>query len=98
MQKIGTQIDDRIFPKQDEIQNKLIEEIVNDIVSAFDEGASAVYNEAVYEKYKNQLADNLKIYSVEALTPLLVSNSKGKFLQKNSYFENYERISLATNF
>ena len=92
LKKIGTQIDDRIFPKQNDDQNKLIEEIINDIISAFESGASAVYIEAVYEKYKNQLADNLKIYNVEALTPLLMTNSKGKFLQKNSYFTIKGRV------
>ena len=91
LQKIGTLIDGRIFPKQGDNQNKLIDEIVGDIISAFNDGASAVYIESVYEKYRQKLADDLKIYNVDALTPLLTANSQGKFFQKNSHFKIHGR-------
>ena len=88
--KIGTQRDGRIFPKQDNNQDKLIDDIVNDIVSAFESGASVVYIEAVYEKYKKPLADNLQIYNQEALIPLILSKAHGKFSQYYTYFTNNE--------
>ena len=83
--RIGTERDGRIFPKQDAEQNNLINDIINDIVAAFNSGASAVYIEAVYDKYQQRLADNLQIYHMDALTPLLLGNAKGKFTQKYSY-------------
>ena len=50
MSMVGTKRDNRVFPKQDDSQNDLIMEIVSDILSAFDSGATAVYIEAVYDK------------------------------------------------
>ena len=88
LRRIGTQRDDKIFPKQDQEQNNLIETIVNDIISALQTGASAVYINAVYEKYKKSLADGLQIYNEEAMIPLILKNTKGKFFQYNTYFTN----------
>jgi len=81
----GTYRNGRIFPKEDEKQSSLIEEIITDIIAAFNDGASAVYIEAVYDKYQQQLADRFQIYNVDALTSLLMTNAKGRFLQKHSY-------------
>ena len=93
LQKVGTLRDGRIFPKQDDNQNQLIDDIVADIIGAFEQGVSAVYIEAVYEKYRQQLADNLKIYNVDALTPLLKANAQGKFLQSHSHFKIQGRVA-----
>lgn len=85
MRYVGTERDGRIFPKQDAEQNNLINDIISDITAAFNSGASAVYIEAVFEKYQQRLADNLQIYHMDALTPVLMANAKGKFTQKYSY-------------
>ncbi len=86
LKKIGTQRDDRIFPKQDENQNELINDIVNDIFAAFDSGASAVFIEAVYDKYQKPLAENLKVYNADACVPLILENANGKFFKYGTYF------------
>ena len=86
LKKIGAQRDNRIFPKQNENQNKLLEVIVNDIVSAFNSGASAVFVEAVYEKYKKPLAEELKIYNAESCAPLILQNANRKFFR---YYAQY---------
>lgn len=83
LQMVGTMRDGRVFPKQDSEQNDLIREIIEDILSAFEEGASGIYIEAVFNKYQLQLAENLQIYNMDALTPLLLAN--GKFTRKYSY-------------
>ena len=63
MSMVGTKRDNRVFPKQDDSQNNLIMEIVSDILSAFDSGATAVYIEAVYDKYQQIVAkENPVIY------------------------------------
>ncbi len=85
MSMIGTRRDGRIFPKQDSDQDNLIAEIIEDILSAFDSGVTAVYLEAVYDKYQKQLADNLHIYNQDALTSLLLSHADGKYIQRHSF-------------
>lgn len=84
--KVGTERDGRIFPKQDEDQNSLIEEILNDIYSVLKNGISAVYKEAVFSKYQQQLAEKLQIYHVDGLTELVIKNAKGRFNPRHSYF------------
>lgn len=85
LQQIGTVRDGRVFPIQDTEQNNLIDHIIKDIVETLNAGASVVYIEAVYEKYQQQLADNLQIYHMDALTPLLIDNAKGRYNKKYSY-------------
>lgn len=88
LRKVGVMRDERIYPKQDEAQNELVDRILADIQGAFQEGASAVYVRAVYEKYKQPL-EEMHIYQADALTPVLLENKKIKlYLQYNSYFTN----------
>lgn len=89
LRKIGVMRDGRIYPKQDEAQNELVDQILADIQGAFQEGASAVYVRAVYEKYEQPLLEEMHIYQADALTPVLLENKKIKlYLQYNSYFTN----------
>ena len=98
LQQIGTVRDSRIFPKQDGEQNDLLREIIEDIMSAFEEGASGIYIEAVFDKYQEKLANSLQIYNVEALTPMLLANSKGAFTQKYSYLvKKWENANSASD-
>ena len=85
LSKIGTERDRRIFPKQDKAQDTLISEILSEIDSTFDSGASAVYVEAVYYRYANRLGSELNIYNQEALSALLVSSSNSGLTRRNSY-------------
>ncbi len=86
MRLVGTERDARIFPKQDEEQNGLIENIVNDIFNTLNKGISAVYIDAVYDKYENELADSLQIYNSEALDSMVLKNAKGHFTKRYSYY------------
>lgn len=88
MSMVGTKRDDRVFPKQDDIQNDLVMEIVSDVLSAFDSGATAVYIEAVYDKYQQPLADNMHIYNQDALASLLLAHANGKYIQRYSFLTN----------
>ena len=88
MSMVGTKRDNRVFPKQDDSQNDLIMEIVSDILSAFDSGATAVYIEAVYDKYQQPLADYLHIYNQDALASLLMAHANGKYTQRYSFLTN----------
>lgn len=84
LRMVGTIRDGRIFPKQNIGQKELVREIIEDILAAFEEGASGIYIEAIFNKYQSQLAENLQIYNMDALTPLLLSNSNGQFTQRYS--------------
>lgn len=88
MSIVGTKRDGRIFPKQDDSQNDLTTEILSNILSALDAGVSAVYIEAVFDRYRQLLADNLQIYNPDALASLLMAQANGKFTQKHSYLTN----------
>lgn len=88
MSMVGTKREDRVFPKQGDRQNDLVMEIVSDILSAFDSGATAVYIEAVYDKYQQPLADNLHIYNQDALASLLLAHANGKYTQRYSFLTN----------
>lgn len=88
MSMVGTKRDDRIFPKQDDSQNGLVAKIVDDILSAFDLGATAVYIEAIYDKYQQPLAADLHIYNQEALASLLLAYANGKYTRRYSFLTN----------
>lgn len=89
LRKVGVMRDGRLYPKQDEAQNELIDRILADIQGAFQEGASAIYVRAVYEKYKQPLVEEMHIYQSDALVPVLLANKRIKlYLQYNSYFTN----------
>lgn len=88
MSMVGTKRDDRIFPKQDDSQNGLVTEIVDDILSAFDSGATAIYIEAIFDKYQKPLADDLHIYNQDALASLLLDHANGKYTQRYSFLTN----------
>lgn len=88
MSMVGTKRDGRIFPKQDDGQNDLITKIINDILSAFDSGATAVYIEAVYDRYQQPLADNLHIYNQDALASLLLGYANGRYAQRYAFLTN----------
>lgn len=85
MSIIGVNRDGRIFPKQDDSQNDLVTDIVHDILSTFDAGVSAIYIEAVFDKYQQLLADCLQIYNQDALASLLMAHANGKYMQRYSY-------------
>lgn len=88
MSVVGVKRDDRIFPKQDNKQNDLALKIVNDILSAFASGVTAVYIEAIYDKYQQQLANDLHIYNQDALTSLLMDYANGKYIRYTSLLTN----------
>lgn len=86
LRAVGDLRDGRVFPKGDSNQNLLLEEMLSDIVSAFDSGATAVYPSAVYERYRERLAGELHIYKEESMTNILLANAGEKFGQYHSHF------------
>jgi len=89
---VGAKRGDRIFPKQDH-QDDLITNIINDIMTAFKEGTTAVYIEAVFDKYQRVLVDSLQIYDQDALGSLLVARAKGRYVRKRSFLETEQAVA-----
>lgn len=71
LQKIGSFRDGRIYAKQDEDQNELLERIYQEVLKTFGNGASIIYIECVFERYRNELASQLHVYNENALTTLI---------------------------
>ena len=88
LQFIGTERDGRIFPKQDGVQNDLLNEIIENVVSTLNAGASGISLEALYEKYNRRLADSLHIYNQDAMTELLIAKAGHRFTKRYTCLVN----------
>ena len=82
LKHVGRQLGDRIFPKY---QSKLFAEIIDDVKSLLDEGASAVCLESVYERYRARLSDELKIYDRKTFKQSLLSSDE--YNANREYFD-----------
>lgn len=83
--QIGTQRDGRVFPKQNDEHNELLNSILADIKSVLDAGATAIYPAAVFERYRQQLADEFHIYTEDALSELIREHSEIKLFKNHSH-------------
>ena len=85
LKKIGVLREDRIYAKQDDEQIDLIKQIFEDVMLAFENGASCVYPEAIYQKYQVELAEMMQIYEAEFLGNTLIEMSAGKLRKKQTF-------------
>ena len=84
---IGDVRDGRVFPKRSKDQHDLIDQIVSEMTELFRSGVTAIYAEAIYEKYRQKLIDDLHIYNSEVLSELLLSKTVRVFQRhRKSYF------------
>ena len=86
LKKIGVLREDRIYAKQDDEQIDLIKQIFEDVMLAFENGASCVYPEAIYQKYQVELAEMMQIYEAEFLGNTLIEMSAGKLRKKQHFY------------
>ena len=86
--QVGKLRDGRVYPKQeDNTDDQLIASILNETKSLFDEGISAVYVESLFDKHRQELADQLRIYSAESLASVILEHTQGQYQIKwNSHF------------
>lgn len=80
IKRYGRTVDDRVFANDDE--NNIIDKICKDIIQTFDDGASVMYWECIYNKYNKDLNNN-NIYSSDALRRLLLHEKKLHFNVNN---------------
>ncbi len=85
LKKVGVLREDRIYAKQDDEQIDLIKQIFEDVMLVFENGASCVYPEAIYQKYQVELAEMMQIYEAEFLGNTLIEMSAGKLRKKQTF-------------
>ena len=68
----GIFVDGRIYPRQGEEQNSLLNNIREEIMRTLENGAQCVYISCVFERWQQELAESLSIYNEEALKDLLL--------------------------
>lgn len=85
LKKVGVVREDRIYAKQDDEQIYLLEQIYNNVILIFENGATCVYPEAIYQKYHIELAEKMHIYDAEILGNTLIEMSAGKLRKKQTF-------------
>lgn len=71
----GNYIDGRIYPEQNTDQNELLDDIIREIMNAFDKGACCIYIDCVMSRWQNDLANQLNVYNNVALKDLIMSKN-----------------------
>ena len=83
VRQVGTLRDGRVYPKT---HSQLLSEINDEIIDLLNTGATCVYCDAVFERYRMQLAEEQHIYNSEALREPLASISRGRYVTKWGMF------------
>ena len=86
LRRVGRVIDNRIFPSDGNDSDDILQEIIECITTSFDNGASAVFYECLYNKFENRLSSEMSIYSADTLKSVLISSNfpKGYTFNKAS--------------
>ena len=74
LKRIGQVRDDRIFYAATS-HNDLLSAIYDDIKQIFDNGATAVYYEYLYEKYESKLLSEMSVYNSDSLKTVMQNDS-----------------------
>lgn len=78
--------DDRVYAKQDEAQETLMDVIRGEILDTLTGGASCVYPQQIFERYKAQLGQRLAVYHIDAFLRLLLEPGKCTFRVSGGLF------------
>ncbi len=73
LESVGQVRDNRIF-YVDNFNQTLLSSIYDDLKTAFDRGATAVYYDYLYDRYSDRLASNMSVYGVDALRSVIQSD------------------------
>lgn len=82
LRKAGVTRDDRIYAQAEGEQSNLLDDIQADIAKTFHNGASCIYVSAVFDKYQDQLVEQLQIYSEDVLKKQLLETSYGDYFDQ----------------
>ena len=86
LKTIGIEQDDRIFGRETVAESDLLNELQNEIIQAFQTGASCVYVTALYDRFQDSLASQLHIYNAEVMKEQIIKNAAGALSATKNYF------------
>lgn len=87
LKEAGTFVDGRIYPKQGEEQNDLLNEIRQEILDTLNEGASCVYISCVMGRWQQALSEQLNIYNETALKDMILAENMPGVYATNALFK-----------
>lgn len=86
LKNVGQIREGRVF-YSDKTKNTLLSDIYENIRNAFNNGATAVYYECLFDEYSEQLAAEMSIYSADTLRTAIQSNAD--FLKEYRAMKSY---------
>ena len=95
LRQIGYVLDGRIYAKGDGSQSELLREINAAIHDAFQDGASCVFVSMLYRRYQQELAEQLRVYSADALRSLLLTDEGREYYERDGrLFDKYSPVDF----
>lgn len=79
LKQVGEFRDERIYAKRDAGQSALMDIIQQDILQTLTSGASCVYPQQLFEKYKEKLAEQLSVYTADSFKAMLFASANRQF-------------------
>lgn len=79
LKQVGEFRDERIYVKRDAGQSALMDIIQQDILQTLTSGASCVYPQQLFEKYKEKLAEQLSVYTADSFKAMLFASANRQF-------------------
>lgn len=79
LKQVGEFRDERIYAKRDAGQSALMDIIQQDILQTLTSGASCVYPQQLFEKYKEKLAEQLSVYTADSFKAMLLASTNRHF-------------------
>jgi len=87
--KVGTLRNDRIFVKDEAEQKDLLKEIDDMIIQTFNNGASCIYIDCLFNRFQSDLSVSLHVYDLEAFENVLLSRGNHRYYKRYNYLCNY---------
>ena len=88
LRQVGYVLDGRIYAKGDGSQTELLQNINAAIHDAFQKGASCVFVSMLYRRYQQELAEQLRVYSADALLSLLTAHENSEYYERDGHLFN----------
>lgn len=79
LKQVGDFRDERIYAKRDAKQSSLMDTIQQDILQTLSSGASCVYPQQLFEKYREELAQQLSVYTSDSFKEMLLTAANRPF-------------------
>lgn len=79
LKQVGEFRDERVYAKRDMEQSSLMDVIQQDILQTLASGASCVYPQQLFEKYKEELAQQMSVYTADTFKAMLLASANRQF-------------------